>query len=164
MSAQVPLYRRGNVIAAYALVDDDDFAAVSEGRWYLSSKGYAKRKLPRSGGPQREIAMHRFVLALTAGDPSEVDHINRDKLDNRRANLRMLPKGANAQNVRARSGLRGASYRADCGKWVAQVKVAGRNHHLGLFATEREAADAAAAFRAEHMPFSVEALAASRGV
>lgn len=103
--------------------------------------------------------MHRQVLGMGPEDKRQADHMNRDKLDNRRFNLRIVEKdGHNKQNVPARGGYsehRGVSYDKARGKWIAQVKLNGKKWGR-RFDTEGEAAEAARAWRLEHMPFAVE--------
>ena len=72
-----------------------------------------------------------------------VDHINRNKLDNRRCNLRVA---SNSQNCRNRekgknntSGYKGVSYKKKNKKFAARITVDGRMHNLGLFKTAEEA-------------------------
>lgn len=77
---RIPLHSLHGVIA-HALVDDADAESVGETRWYLSPNGYAHA--PKCG----EIYMHRVVAGIKRGDGRVVHHDNRDKLDNRRANL-----------------------------------------------------------------------------
>jgi len=66
-----------------ALVDEADLPKVSRWKWNVGS-GYARRTT-RSGG----IYMHRFIMDASPG--MDVSHINHNRLDNRRANLRIVP-------------------------------------------------------------------------
>jgi hypothetical protein len=68
-----------------ALVDDDQFAGLSQYRWRYASSGYAVRTV-RANGRRRHIFMHRQIMAAQPGQL--VDHIDHDRLDNRRENLR----------------------------------------------------------------------------
>lgn len=163
---EVPLRARDGSVRAVALIDDEDAEWVLAHRWYLQD-GYARRNVWPDGKYGRCIAvqLHRLLLGLEHGDPREGDHVNRDTLDNRRSNLRIATHAQNMQNV-ARSGNRGSSSRyrgvgwsKPHRKWKAQAQIGGRKYYLGLFDEEDEAARAVAAFRAEHMPFTVEALA-----
>ena len=118
-----------------ALVDSEDLGGVSEVSWHLS-KGYAAARI--GGGV---VLMHRMLLS--APDGQEVDHINGDKLDNRRRNLRFCTRQQNARNrhhVAGRSKFKGV--RRDRGIWRAQIKVDGVTRHIGVFPTERLAAKA----------------------
>jgi hypothetical protein len=147
------------VVVGTAMVDEADFAELSRHRWHLSDTGYACRWVgPRKA--RKRVRMHRFVLGDALGMTDQVDHLNRDRLDNRRANLRPVAlDGFNKQNVPARAGStsqhRGVSYDRTRQKWVAQAKCAGKRL-MKRFDTEEEAADAARGWRAEHMPFSTD--------
>lgn len=100
--------------------------------------------------------VHRWVLGLQHGDRRIGDHINGNKLDNRRSNLRIVDASGSSQNVsgRGRSRFRGV-YPQRSGRWQARVKFQGETHYLGTYATEEEAAVVAEAKRHELMPFYV---------
>jgi hypothetical protein len=152
-ASRIPVYSRGR-IEAYALVDEVDGERIGALRWNLEPSGYASNKTR-----VRKLYMHRFVLGIECGDSRQVDHINHDRLDNRRANLRAVTFNENRQNLVPRGGsrYRGVHFNANRAKpWRARVQVSGCSHDLGSFATEIEAAAAAAKFRAEHMTHSVE--------
>jgi AP2 domain len=165
LACGVPLYGRGGVIRAFAFVDAEDFEWAMQYRWHLQKKpadrtGYAVRRDPAR--PNHKLLMHRELLGLDPGDSREGDHINRRSLDNRRGNLRAVGGGCQPQNVSRRrrpgsSRYRGVSFCKQTGRWAARVNVDGRQHHLGRFDTEQEAADAAATFREHNMPYSEEA-------
>jgi hypothetical protein len=79
---------------------------------------------------------------LCGGD--EVDHVNRDGLDNRRCNLRPATRCGNAYNVAPRgvSGIVGVTWDWRRNKWSAQITVNGKHYNLGCFATKYEAEQA----------------------
>ncbi len=102
-----------------------------------------------SGTPTVTIYLHRQIAGAPRG--LDVDHINRDRLDNRRSNLRVCTRGQNLQNVASRGGSslhRGVSWSKVAGKWRADVKLEGKQHYLGLFECEEDAAAAAKDARA----------------
>jgi hypothetical protein len=150
--------RRHGVVVAHTIVDQEDYDRLARHRWRLDRGGYVVRN---SGN--RHYILHREVLGLGKGDPM-CDHRNRDRLDNRRANLRLCTPQGNSENRgptrSSRSGVRGVSWHAGVGKWQATVWLRGRSYYLGIFDSVEEAGAVAAAFRAEHMPFSEEANAA----
>jgi hypothetical protein len=103
----IPLLRKDGSVAAHALVDDDDFVWLDQWVWrYDARDGYARRG--------RGVKMHRLVLGLEPGDGKIGDHINGDRLDNRRSNLRVVSAAGNAQNTlgkaASRSAFRGVSW------------------------------------------------------
>jgi hypothetical protein len=87
--------------------------------------------------------MHREIAETP--DDLETDHVNGDRLDNRRENLRAATRGQNGANGRkrpSRSGLRGVYRHRPTGRWLAQISIGGRLYHLGIFDTPDEAAAA----------------------
>ena len=115
-----------------AKVDDEDFEWLSARSWCVDSGGYAKSGKGR---------MHRVIM-----DPPKgmcVDHANRDKLDNRRSNLRIVTYGQNVLNAKIRSdnksGVRGVFWSKQAHKWSAQIGRDGKQHHLGFFTEKCQA-------------------------
>lgn len=92
---KIPLRRRDGTLVAYTLLDPEDYARFNDRRWSLQATGYAQ-------GWDRHIkkvrTLHREIMALPIGDYRHVDHINGDKLDNRRANLRAAHQVWNHRN------------------------------------------------------------------
>lgn len=160
----IPLHGRGGVVRAYVMVDAEDWPWLSHFKWYLKTDGYAIRNIrhPLRPGKQAEQQMARLIMGLGFGSPYKVDHIDHDTLNNCRSNLRVVTHAQNHQNRRAEgdrgtsSRFRGVSFRKDKKKrpWHAYGCIDGKLKHLGFFEDEQEAADAAAAWRREHMPFS----------
>jgi hypothetical protein len=79
--------------------------------------------------------------------PTEwLDHINRNRSDNRICNLRLASATLNAQNASVRndntSGVQGVSWHKASNKWVVQISKKGKSTHIGLFATIDEATEA----------------------
>lgn len=138
----IPL-TRGHV----ALVDDEDFEALSQFKWGARRKDhlvYAVRKVRAGPYRQRDVLMHREILAAPRG--TDVDHINGNGCDNRRANLRAATREQNARNSRARtdgtSRFRGVSWYRPLERWRAALRGGGKTIHVGYFHNEEEAARA----------------------
>jgi hypothetical protein len=154
---RVPLRARDGTLRAYALIDAADVLLAARYRWHLAVAGYAARRNRDRG--RGTLLLHRELLGLPrVSDGREVDHINRDRLDNRRANLRVLPRGQGSQNRRAygRSEYRGVSWASNIRAWRAAARKDARSVYLGSYDIELDAARAAARFRAEHYPCTVE--------
>lgn len=163
---EIPLRARDGSVKARAIVDDTDADWLNQWRWTLLPSGYAYRHMSRGPGlGHLHIYMHRSLLGLEQGDGRIGDHINGNKLDNRRRNLRVVTRHGNAQNVLSTKGStsrhRGVSWNTDRQKWVAQAWINGRQTPLGRYDSEEEAAAVASAARAAHMPYSRDALAQS---
>lgn len=157
-TCRVPLYGKGGQAKAWLLVDDGDFYAALEWRWHINSSGYAIRLHPNDGPDREVVFLHRAIMGLAKGDAGVVDHINGDRLDNRRANLRVVTAAANAQNRRSRSGstseFRGVCWDQRKGCWHASGSLGGTKHFLGYFDDEEEAGRVAREWRRQHMPFA----------
>lgn len=137
---EIPLTNGG-----VALVDDDDYERVMQHKWRLHVmrryKGriwaYASASIDR-----KTILMHRFIMDVPKG--AHTDHINGDRLDNRRSNLRICSREENMRNRRRHantaSGLKGAYRGAGRKKWHSTIMVSGVAHYLGTFDTAEEAA------------------------
>lgn len=128
-------------------VDDCDLSRVAGYNWHLHPGGYA---IARPNG--KSLYMHRLVI--NASSRMEVDHINGDKLDNRRNNLRLVSRQQNEQNkayTSAQSGVRGVSYDGRRAKpWRAEVYINRKRIHLGYFDNVAEAAQAVLAGRKQY--------------
>jgi len=128
----------------HALVDSDMVEALSKHKWHIVS-GYAMTNIRQPDGSWRSVAMHRIVNGTPDG--LETDHINRERLDNRRCNLRTATRAQNARNVDNVEGsevkYKGVrkKVRADSKlPYEARINRNGKRHSLGHFATAREAA------------------------
>lgn len=123
-----------------AIVDDEDYASLSRRRWRLSTKGYAERTGIKKGETARStILMHREILKVKSG--MWVDHINGDKLDNRRNNLRLVTPSQNRMNSVGRTNiLKGVSWNAKKKNWLASIRLEGKTIYLGSFTNQKDAA------------------------
>lgn len=118
------------------LYDLEYFGLISLFRWNLHNRGYAVTTV--NG---KTILMHRLIMGVD--DPEiQVDHKYHNKLDNRRANIRVCTRSENRRNSRklkeSHSKYKGV-YR-DGKYWHTQIKVNGRIINLGRFHSELTAA------------------------
>ena len=119
------------------LVDDADFDWLNSWQWSVS-RGYAIRR-----AWNKNVRMHRIILGLEKGE--YCDHINGNRLDNRRSNLRKATMNQNNQNRASRgssSGYRGVSWHKAGKCWEARISVNKRDIRLGLFKNPIDAAKA----------------------
>lgn len=115
----------------YALVDSQDFEYLNQWKWcYDKSNGYAHRK-----NGKEKIYMHRLINETPEG--FFTDHINRNKLDNRRSNLRSVTARENSLNISFQknntSGYKGIYWSQNRSKWIAQIKYNYKTINLGGF-------------------------------
>jgi hypothetical protein len=159
---RIPL-TRGKV----ALIDDEDFDRVSQYTWFCRAEGYAARGYvagyrdptqPHSKNSNQIIKieyLHRFLMKPPDG--MTVNHINGNRLDDRRCNLRICTKMESSRNRKAvtpglgrkRRGrwskFKGVCYlrgKENVSRWRAQIHVGGRVFYGGHHRTAEEAARA----------------------
>lgn len=141
---------------AYAIVDADSCEALKGVKWSSNGRGYAQRHIsyPTDGRRRKKakLKMHRIIAGAAPGQL--VDHINGDKLDNRRCNLRIVTKRQNNTNKTSsphqkNGAFKGVQWVPEMNKWRAHIaggaiKPDGcrRKIHLGYFADPVEAAKA----------------------
>lgn len=123
----------------FAIVDDEDFEWLSIYNWSYSAKGYVHRRTRKN----KMVYMHRQVMYALSGQM--IDHINGEKWDNRKSNLRFCTHRENMRNKRKTSIektsiYKGVSWDKYAQKWSASIRVDGKNVHLG---NHKEAAEAA---------------------
>jgi len=127
-------------------VSDEDYKEISQYSWsYSASTGYAVRKGRKNCTEPRTVHMHRVIMNAKANQ--QVDHINGNKLDNRRSNLRFATVQKNAFNrkkpkVRCTSQYKGVLKRKNASKWEARIKLNNKAIYLGRFVNEKDAARA----------------------
>ena len=130
------------------LIDDVDWATATRGAVYVGPNGYAyvSRWVD---GRSRPNTLHAEIMGVLAGH--HIDHINGNKLDNRRSNLRHVSYMLNQVNRKAlnrnnSSGARGVTARRTktAGvRWIAQIGIPGHgSRYLGSFSTLDEAIQA----------------------
>ncbi len=126
--------QKGDVVAR-AIIDADDVEKVSGMRWYKTSHGYCASKT------KSIVYLHRLIV-----EGGEIDHANRNKLDNRKENLRPCSQSQNIANQNARktskTGVKGVHPFKGGPKFAAQITKDRKVHCLGVFETVELAAAA----------------------
>ena len=126
-----------------ALVDDEDFEALNKFTWRAQKQKnifYAIRIFAVNGKKFR-VRMHCAIM-----NRKGIDHIDHDGLNNQKNNLRFCTNSENSMNRRKRvnctSIYKGVYFSKAAGKWQAYIMINGKHIHLGLFASEADAAKA----------------------
>lgn len=111
-----------------AIVDNEDYEWLNQWRWWYTTRGYAVREIKR-----KLIFMHRIINKTP--ENMDTDHINRDKLDNRKCNLRTVTRSQNFMNINPRknntSGVKGVQKNKN--SWMARIKINYQTIYLGTF-------------------------------
>jgi hypothetical protein len=123
----------------YALVDDEDYARLCDFPWRKIKSGYACANSKR-----KWLYLHRIVMNAEPGE--QIDHKNRDRLDCRKCNLRIVTSAQNHMNAglhgRNTSGYKGVSFNKHAGRWRAYIGHDGKNQTLGYYSSREDAARA----------------------
>lgn len=121
----------------FTVIDTEDYERIKETSWLLSSTGYVE-----GWWQGRRTRLHRVIMNVE-NERVIIDHINRNTLDNRKENLRIVDKSLNVVNKRMHrnntSGFRGVCWVEQFQKFSAQARVNGKNIHLGLYESPQEA-------------------------
>lgn len=105
-------------------IDEEDLGLINQYSWYITDTGYLATRAKQGspvGAPHEMLYMHRLIMMPPKG--VEIDHINRDKLDNRKENLRYADRSLNCSNIGIQknntSGTTGVSFCQLKQKWRA---------------------------------------------
>ena len=132
--AEIVLYNKKQEEVSRALIDLEDIDKVKDLKWYMDDRGYA------FNGKKR-ILLHRLVMDCP--DDMIVDHINHNRLDNRKCNLRICTQHQNSMNQNKRSnntsGYTGVLWDKAKNKWMARIKVNYKQIFLGYYDTLEKA-------------------------
>lgn len=126
------------------LFDEEDFLEIGHLQIFITKAGYAMFRFP---GSKKAEYVHRHIMGLTKGDGRVVDHINFNRLDNRKENLRVVTMKQNTMKQRKRSKPTSSIYKGvyldkRLNKWVAAIGKSPNKKHLGVFLFEEDAARA----------------------
>ena len=122
------------------LVSPEDYEELSKFKWFINNGGYA-----HGNCDGKMYKMHRFIMKPS--DNYVVDHINGNKLDNRKINLRITSTQKNNENKRKiQSKLPSSDYLGVCkiknnNKYHAVCKYDGKTYNLGNYNDEKTAAE-----------------------
>lgn len=133
---EIPLTR-----GLVATVDDEDFAIARYFKWHALPSGYAVAAIKLPDGKRDWIYLHRLLFGFPEG--LQVDHINGNKQDNRRDNLRLCTHAQNKHNTgryaNNSSGFKGVGFSKRNKKWRARISKNGKQFELGYFDNPEEA-------------------------
>jgi len=137
-SSFISLYDNRESEVATAVIDTEDIAKVKNLKWrFIKSKGYAI-----SGRGKAAVLMHRFIIDAPKG--LLIDHVNFNKLDNRKINLRVCSSFQNMQHrkltKRNVTGIKGIYWHKQTQKWAVEIRKDNKKYWLGLYDSKECAA------------------------
>lgn len=130
-------HKSGNLIIKNKRYQCDVVGSLLKNRPHHSGYVYIEHN-------RKSIALHAVIFILHYGyRPKFIDHINRNKSDNRIENLRPATRSQNNFNIKKRknnkSGFRGVSLCKESGKWKAQISINNKKINLGRFKFKKDA-------------------------
>jgi len=143
--AEMLIKDRNKVTICKVLIDILDVELIQKYKWCLNNKnkdGYVITNI-RQDDKFKKLLLHRYLMEEELRDDLVVDHINRNKLDNRRINLRVCSKSVNCMNIDVRkdntSGVTGVHFCKRSKKWIVQSNVNNKRAKLGQFDNKEDA-------------------------
>ena len=106
-------------------------------KWRICN-GYLCVNVKKYGRVYTKVYAHRFIMGENV---KMVDHINGNRLDNRRCNLRETDFSKNRANAKINKNRRFKGVKKNYNKYAAVIRIDGRNYHLGQSRTEEGAAE-----------------------
>jgi hypothetical protein len=117
-----------------AIIDKEDYNKIKNFTWHVDNIGYAYTS-------EKRIRMHRLII--NCPDEFEIDHINRNKLDNRKSNLRIVEHKRNLINCKVSckntSGYSGVSYNKRKRKYEVYLNINSKRKGLGYYSGFKKA-------------------------
>lgn len=123
--AEIVLYDRYGFENGRAIIDVDDVDKCKRYKWHLVTRKNTSYAM--SNGDKR-VFLHRLIMNYDSYE-MDVDHINRNGLDNRKSNLRLVSHGKNITNQGEGTGVR----RVPSGNYQAIIMKNGKPIYLGTF-------------------------------
>lgn len=129
----------------FVLIDIEDLELINKYTWHVNynkaGNCYARTTI-RVEGKQKKVFMHRLITGAKQG--FDIDHINRNGLDNRKINLRLVTRSQNAMNSvsnkNTSSKYKGVTWKNNNNKWEVAITKLGQRYYLGLYQDEIQAA------------------------
>jgi len=120
---EIKLYNKNKI----SLIDSKYKNIVKKYKWRLSDQGYAICD---------KIRLHQLIIGGKIKG-LDIDHINRNKLDNREKNLRYCTRSENMHNRKGTN--KGVNYRKNKKRWIANITIDNNTIHLGSYKEEKDA-------------------------
>ena len=112
---EIPVFNKKTNQEYKVKVDDEDFDKVNQFKWTFHPSGYVRSN--------KNVMMHHLIIGNKSSEGLVVDHINQDKLDNRKENLRHATKSQNSQNTKRKNKLGYTGiFKNKSNKYVASIR------------------------------------------
>lgn len=113
------------------VIDLEDYDKIKDYTWILDKSGYVRTTITNKQGKSETYGIHNIIT----GTKKNIDHIDRNPLNNRKNNFRFATLSQNAHNKNLRSnntsGVTGVSYNSSKNLWEATLIIKGKKKTLG---------------------------------
>lgn len=125
------------------LIDDEDYNRIKDYKWHISKDNYIDARIKKEDGRFSTIGLHRVIMYAPKG--MSVDHINHNRLDNRKENLRICSHSENLKNYSKPKDGKTSQYKGVCwdknnNRFKAALSFNCKTVYIGLFKDEVSAA------------------------
>lgn len=127
------------VTGGYTIIDSDLLETVLSYKWHTTHKGYIRSNSKIQSGSR--MMLHRLVAGIPLS-PWTIDHINRNKIDNRRVNLRLVTKSASNYNNDLPPP-KEYYWHPSKKRWIVAFSIKNRLTYFGSYPSEQEAIERA---------------------
>lgn len=130
---RIVLFNKHGEQTGVVIIDTEDVNKCKKHKWFLSKRGY-----PTSRINGKLICLHKYIFSA-----ENIDHIDRDRFNNRKSNLRECSYSQNIMNQTSRGGTgryKGVWFDKKNNKWAAAIRYNNERKSLGRFHDEKEAA------------------------
>ena len=147
--AIILLYNKKREKIAETIVDEKDYYKLIQFKWRLHKSGYVLGKIEN-----KDVYLHRHIMKYYG--KKYIDHINNNKLDNKKENLRIVTPQQNSMNKTisdksfTSSKYLGVNWHKGMNKWESKLTINGNIIRLGYFDNEIDAAKARDISTKEH--------------
>jgi hypothetical protein len=141
--AEVILLNKDRDEVGRAIIDKEDIGLVKDFRWYMSKDGYAVSSDKNKTFGTSYITMHGIIMSCINGFKITPDHDNKNRLDNRRINLRLSDRSQQQmnhnKNIKNTSGIIGVNWDKYYSRWLARISINKISKNLGYFDNMQDA-------------------------
>lgn len=146
--AEIVFYAQDQkTISGKAMIDLEDVERCRQHKWVITEM-LGNTQYVRSTINKKNVSLHRFVLGYSG--ELFVDHINRNGLDNRKSNLRIVSYSENSTNSKTRSNTNEKNIYFKNNKYQVQIIRNYQNVYIKSFDTLGEAVAARDSFLSEY--------------
>jgi len=139
--AEIVLYNKNGNECNRAIIDTQGVEKIKHFKWHETGQGRVATRIN-----DKMVLLQHIIIGLKQNKATQVDHIDRNVLNNRKANLRICTHTQNARNAgigkNNTSGYKGVCWNKRKSKWMVEIMADRKRFFLGYFKNKLDAAKA----------------------